>query len=547
MGALALAFAARAELPFAEGAPPDAPVLSGSSATLSVEAQAQLLTFKGTTLLNEFVYRALLQLPGDAAANPQTAREVAEQLATFLREAGYELAKVRAEVKGAQIEVTIDEGTLDKVIVSGAGWIAALRFRAALNLPLDVFNRSLFEQQLPRLAKQFGWRSYRYELWPVHLLDVDNGAPLDSIEELRAMPLLHPARGYELRIFATPEPWSPGFSPEVILNGAIGIGAGGRYRWRDLLQDGDRWQVHFRAGAALRGSLDPNGSTQLINSEDYLSARWLSRPWGGSSSGLRMTIAPRMEFWELQRPDLQLQSYRIATLEAGAGAGAQLTQSFSLYFTLGVQRRWVFDVVHALAYVPIADVTNMPEVSNRGFLRATSVYVFNPSELRVDMRDVVSLDVDAFQPTGSQTRGYLKIDAQGRKLFAFGWHELRLGGRIEGEIGEVNYVDEIPISDQLRLGFGLAKYTLRMGTVSAEFRYSLLRDKVKVGVFADTGAFRHLGRDDPREASEVAGAVGGGLFFFVFDELQIDMFYGVGWATDHYLESGFALAIKEAF
>ena len=46
---------------------------------------------------------------------------------------------------------------------------------------------------------------------------------------------------------------------------------------------------------------------------------------------------------------------------------------------------------------------------------------------------------------------------------------------------------------------------------------------------------------------ELAGSSGAGLFFFIFDELQIEIFYGVGWSTDSYLQTGFALAIKEAF
>ena len=44
-----------------------------------------------------------------------------------------------------------------------------------------------------------GARSYDFELWPVHLIDADNAVEMD---ELRAMPLLRPARGYELRIIA---------------------------------------------------------------------------------------------------------------------------------------------------------------------------------------------------------------------------------------------------------------------------------------------------------------------------------------------------------
>jgi hypothetical protein len=547
-------------LALAAGAEKDAPVLRGSSKDASVQHQ-DLLVFKGASLLNEFVYRAIIRLPPDAAPNPATARLVASEVAGFLREAGYDLAKVRAQVKGDQIEVAIDEGALDKIIFVGAGWITALRFRAMLNLPLDVFNRRLFEQQMPKLQKKFGLSNYTYELWPVHLIDADNESALEQVEELRAMPMIRPARGYELRIFTKGEPWGTGFSPEVLLGGSIGYGVGGRYRWKDLLQDGDRWQMHFRVGGAFRSHLDGSG-TYPVNSNDYVSARWLSRSWDGTPSGLRMTIAPHAEIWTLQRGDamLHVEQYKIGTAELGTGAGSQLTPEFSIYVTLGLQRRWIYDLQNAAlplnlpppippatSYPLAPDVAKVPSVSNRAFLRMNSGYVFNPEELRQDLRNGATLQLDAFRPV-SGDRGFFRFDAQGHQLFFLGWHEIRLGGHVSGEAGDIWFVDEIPLETHLRIGFGLQKFTHRAGSLSVEFRYSVLRDKVKIGVFNDTGIWQHLPRDDAKMGAELAGSTGLGAFFFVFDELQIDAFYGVGWATDGSpSRTGIALAIKEAF
>ena len=548
---LLVAAAARADRPGGGDpllpGPPQAaaagPVISGSSAPESA-AQQDLLVFKGAQLLNEFVYRAVLKLPPDAKATPQVARTAAETLAAFLRDAGYDLAKVRAQVKGEQIEVQIDEGALDKIIVAGTGWITALRLRGALDLPLDVFNRRTFELQMPRLAKRFGLRGYRFELWPVQLSDVDNGLMLSDVEELRAMPLLRAARSYELRIFAETEKWGSGFSPEILLNGRIGTGLGGRYRWKNLLQDGDRWQAHFRVGGALRSPIDPKGNSYLVNTNDYLTTRWLSRSWDGTSSGLRMTIAPRAELWSLQRKDLMLEGYRIGTLELGTGAGAQLRPEFSLFFSLGMQRRWIFQPRDDPKL--LEEVKNVPSVSWRGFLRATSSYIFNPSELRQDLRNELSAELNAFRPTVRGNSGFLRLDFTGRRIFPFGWHELRAAIHFTGELGDVAYVDEIPLADHLRIG-SLDKYTKRATSLSLELRYSLLRDKVKIGLFNDIGVWRHLLRDDVNQAVDLAGSSGAGAFFFLFDELQFDLFYGVGWATSGSVRPGLALSIREAF
>jgi hypothetical protein len=540
------------------GGQSDQPMLSGTNATATDPERDSLLVFRGSQLLNEFVYRAVIRLPPNAGPNQETARDVAGQLAFFLGEAGYELASVRAQVKDQHIELLIDEGALDKIIVAGLGWLGALRFRAKLNLPLDVFNRRLFELQLPTLARQFGMMSYRYELWPVHLLGADNALVLEGMEELRAMPGLRPARGYELRIFAKTDPWGTGFSPEVILNGPIGLGIGGRYRWRDIIQTGDRWQWHFRLGGTFRSYLPPETGSRPVNTLDYVSVRWLSRSWDSSPSGLRMTVVPRAELWTLQRRDLMLESYRIGLLELPVGAGAQLTRQFALFFTLGPQRRFITHKQPALGSALLPEVAQVPRVSTRAFLRLNSQYTFNPAELRQDLHDTLALQLDAYQPTSedrmlsSGSSGFFRFDLQGRWLFPLGWHELRAGAHLTGEAGNIWFTDELPLSDHLRIGFSLEKYTHRVASGSLEFRYSLLRDKVKVGVFNDTGVWRKLPRNDPAQKAELAGSFGASLGLFLFDEIQVDAYYGLGWSdpfssTDRYTSTGLALAIKEAF
>ncbi|MBS2025051.1 MAG: hypothetical protein JST92_21845, partial [Deltaproteobacteria bacterium] len=208
----------------------DAPLLAKRSQTPAAEVPAgphELIVFRGTLLFNEYVYRAILQLPADAKATHETARKIAGAIALFLRDAGYELATVRAQVVGDQIEVQVDEGQLDKIILANAGAVTTVRFKLELNLPRDVFNRRELERQLPILARRFHLRSYAYELWPAQrpLFD-DEGPQLGDVEELRAVPLFRGGRAYELRILADPDPWGEGFGPEVVINGRVGVEAG---------------------------------------------------------------------------------------------------------------------------------------------------------------------------------------------------------------------------------------------------------------------------------------------------------------------------------
>jgi hypothetical protein len=526
---------------------PAAPVLAGSSALAAeVAAQPDILSFRSTQLIDPFVYRSILKLPAGSSPDQATAKLVAEQIISFLRNAGYDLAKVRAVPVDDKIAIDIDEGSLDKIIITGAGWLKAIRFRNALRMPGEIFNSKVLSQEMPRLAKSFGLKSWRWELWPVHMLDADNATAYASIEELRVLPMVRAARGFEMRIFPEGEAWGSGLAPEVNLTGQFGLILGGRYRGRNLIQDGDRWQFHFRVGSILRSGL-VDGATEFVNFWDYLSMRWISRSWDGSGQGLRATVVARSELWTMQRSELWLEKYRIENTEVGTGAGAQLTPAFSLYLTAGIQRHWLFDIVPAVGHPPTSVVTEVPGAANRLFLRLNSQYTFNPDALRRDVRDMIEVELSGYQPARFDSDGYLSFDLQARKLWPVGWHELRAATHITEQLGNVPWTDEVLLSNHLRIGFGLDKYTERIATFLFDFRYSLLRDKLKTGVFADLAFYRHLPRDDPEEKLVVAGSVGPGLFLLFMEAIQFDLFVGAGWSSDGYLSPGLWLHIQETF
>src|SRR5207302_9049803 len=90
-----------------------------AAAAETLVPERPLLVFHGNVLLNDLLYRSLLDLPAGAKATRERARSVASRILSFLRRAGYELATVRARVVGDQIDLEIDEGQLDKLIFLG--------------------------------------------------------------------------------------------------------------------------------------------------------------------------------------------------------------------------------------------------------------------------------------------------------------------------------------------------------------------------------------------------------------------------------------------
>src|SRR6266849_10616464 len=163
-----------------------------------------LVVFHGNVLFHDFLYRSLLDLPKDATATPAEARAVATKLRKFLRQAGYELATVYAQVEGDQIAVEIDEGQLDKLVVIGQGFVETIRSRLEISLPANVFNRPFLEQRLRELGKRYKLNLYSYELAPVVVpptAEETDEFGFYNLRPLLGLPTDRPGQRYELHVF----------------------------------------------------------------------------------------------------------------------------------------------------------------------------------------------------------------------------------------------------------------------------------------------------------------------------------------------------------
>src|SRR5256885_15808776 len=171
-------------------------VLGAGSSAAALERP--LVVFHGNVLLDEVVYRSALDLPESARATSVEALEVSARIRGLLRRAGYDLASVRATVKGDQIAVEIDEGRLDKIIVLGEGLMESFRFKLELAMPAGVFNRPILERQLRVLAERYRLRQNSYELVPV---DAQEGGdpPAPELAAAAGGPGIPPGQADEMR------------------------------------------------------------------------------------------------------------------------------------------------------------------------------------------------------------------------------------------------------------------------------------------------------------------------------------------------------------
>src|SRR5512140_368905 len=480
-----------------------------------------LVELHGNVLFDEVVYRSVLDLPQSARATPSEALEVSAKLLGFLRRAGYDLATVRARVVGGQIAVEIDEGRLDKIIILGEGIMETVRFKLELAMPAGVFNRQILERQLRVLAERYRLRHYSYRLVPA-VAQEDRGPQRDESEPLPDLPGIRPGLHYELHILIATSPWSRGFSPEVEIGSPEGLGAGGQYREQSLVLPDDRWDIRARVAGAWRQHLD-SSSSRAVLTRAFGQARRSSPPLVTAS--LRPALTVRAHLLSLQRSDLHLDSFHQATFSASVDASVFSPRAL-LAVGAGIERRFLLSLVKAIGASPLVDET--PRAQTRPYADAIAEVVFNPGELRTDRKHQLDVEVRAYSGSPSSDKAVWARAAYQHR-FPFGWHELWWQARGTLLAGGVLFPDEESIGNHLHGAFGGSEFARKAASTGLEFRYSLLRDVIKVGLFYDQVLFGAIDRATDGQSPEWAGAGGPAVHLLLADEFQIDSYLSLGW------------------
>lgn len=502
-------------------------------------AERPLVKFRGNVLFDEVIYKSVLDLPESARATPAEARAVSTNLLGFLRRAGYDLAVVSAQVQGGQIVVDIDEGQLDKIIVLGEGLMETFRLKLDLSMPAGVFNRPLLERQLRALAKRYQLRHYSYQLVPAEAQDSHAGQ-IAELEPLLGVRGFQPGQRYELRIIVASSPWSRGFAPELSIVSPEGLGVGGHYREQDFFVRDDRWEVDAWIAGALRQRPNSTASRPVLT-RAFAEARWFSPPVVTES--LRPAVTVRADLLSLQRADLGLDGFDQATFAASFDASV-FRPSLWVAVGLGIERRFLFGLVRTIGTLPIVDVA--PRAQTRPYSEALANLVFNPGELRTDRKHSLQVEARLYFPSPSSNDAEW-VRATYQRRIPIGWHELWLHARGTLLTGQVLFADEESLGSHLHGAFGGSDFARKLGSTGVEFRYSLLRDVFKVGLFYDQAFFGALDRTAGTETVTFAGAGGPAGHLLLVDQFQIDVYIALGWKANGATALAPALVLQQVF
>jgi hypothetical protein len=510
-------------------------------ALLLAAVPADPLVFHGNVALVEDVYRAVLDLPAGIQATPANARSVASHLLLFLRKAGYKLARVRARVQGEQIAVDIDEGRLDKTIFIGGGAFETLRLRLDLRLQNDVFNQPELERQLKSIGRRFGLSGFAYEIVPVANAPVSR-LKLESIEGIEelSLGLLRPGRPYELHILVQPGGFRPGISPEIEINSLEGGAIGATYHGGRFLFEVDRFELGGRVAGAVRQGLAPSAGSSFVFTRALGEGAFATAPLWGM---VRPSIRGRADLTNRQRPDLNLDSFQFFTLEGGVQLLLWPGQYLHASLGAGVERRLLFSIQE----VGPPPMVIEPVAQSRPYAAASLEVTFDPAVVRRDHHHQASIEARLYGAPHEGTSGAAHLLAHYQKLFSFGWNDIWLEARGVSRTGFVLFPEEVSIGgDSLRGPFG-AVYARRLAAFDLEFRYSIVRDLFKLGVFHNLVGYGRLDRGANTETFALADAFGLGLHALLLDEFQLDAYFGMGLASGGRSDRGASLNIHQAY
>jgi len=505
-----------------------------------------LLVFRGNVVLTDDVYATVLDLPAEFVVDRVGAVVVRDRLTEFLHRSGYELARVEAVVEGEHVRVEIDEGRVDKLVLSGEGGLRTVQLLLSLGLPYNVFNRPYLERQLELVRAQTGVEVDRIEL--VSLPDVDHQGPqleklgtvVDDLGRFIGHPLLPPRSKYEVHVFFKHRDWSNGFGLAAAFGGTDGLTLGTDYRGSRAFLPGDRWQLGARASAKLRNRIEDLSSYPSLQAAS-VDGRWFTPPlW----LGLRPALVARTALTSRQRPDVNLESYQLLQAQLALGLTYDLFAGATLGIGAGAEWRSVFGLVPVDGLAPPAEVQRRTDLLP--FLGLVADVVFDVDEIRRDRHHELVLE-NRHYPRGSGT-GYGVTTLRYQRIYERGWHDLWLTARGAWLWGNTPFFDEQPVGGtHVRGVFDARWYTRHVMSVGSEVRLSITRDLYKVGLFTDLAAFGQRDRTSGGETGRLVGAFGPSLHVLIADAFQLDIYYAIGIASRHDVERGLSVGLEQAF
>ncbi len=483
------------------------------------------VTVHGNLALQTEVYLSVLFVPEDAPPSQALADMLALQAKQFLVESGYELAHVTGTFADGQMALEVNEGLLERIVFRGRLTFNMLRFRLALDLPKQVFNRPALQRQVLELTERFNLDRPRWVLVPTERREHE-GPQFDerftSDLLIQGKPLMMPQQDYELHFVFPEREWNTGPGLDVRSSYFDGLELGLNYQGRSLFASGDRWRVAAMGGAGLRQNLDDN-RLYVFPSRALVDLQWYSPPFAKVT---RTLLWLRGEGLARQRRDLNLENYYSVAPELSASVQLRPTEGLLLSLGYGVQYFQVLGARGPESGTPPLATDLNPRW--RSYFHAGVELTLDDAEGRWDRRHGGHLEARLWSVVNRPDQpNLLEVRGAWQKFFALGWHDVVLRARGIWLQGDVLFPFEEPLGDYLRATFGDV-FVRAAGGLRAEFRFSLTRDLFKLGLFTDLAAFGEVDRVTGAQTPRFGAAFGPGFHALIEGMFQMELHLSFG-------------------
>ncbi len=532
-------------------APDDAGTLNFYPDGGSPVSEPAWLHISGNKVVPEEMYRNVLAIPPDAEPTAEMAQQIEESLTLFLQQSGYELATVRVVQNPFGINVLIDEGRLDKIVFRGRLTALTLRFRLELHIEQDIFNRPELERQIAELTKNGGLRVVKWSLVPTKQLE-HMGPQLDNMPAIEGFEILHARDRYELHFFFEEAEWDTGFGLDLRSGYIDGLEIGVNEQFKDILIKGERLRIAASVGAGLHTQI-PDGQYFPAFTRAAAELVWyLPRLANRVTPYLWLTS----QVVNRERADLGLQAYGEVSAVASGHALVDFTKTFNVTFGIGEQwRRIFFEQVAPGANQALIDTLPLTE-RLRTFVDARGYWLINSEVERADRSHALEFGAryyfgTALAATTTQDQGELQfawVYERYHVVIPFGWHDLWLKSSARVLWGDVQFHDEESLGELLRGVFG-NNFIRKGGNGSAEFRFSLSRDVLKLSLFVEAAAWGEVNRlVVPNTETFRYGITGGpGFHALIQGMFQLDIYGSFGITSTRALGFGVVVFLNKVF
>lgn len=502
------------------------------------------IRFVGNLVLTDDVYRAVLDVPPESLPETQTAQLVADQLQRFLLKSGYELSHVSVALEDNGLTVRIDEGRLEKVVFRGRFTLPMLRFKIALDLPKEVFNRPQLEREVALRAKELGIDAPTWELIETESVKHDGVQVVEAPTIVIAgRSIIQPQQRFELHFTFGEPAWSTGLGVDLRTSWMDGLELGLNYQSRSLAFTDDRWRVALMGGLGLRNDL-PQNNIYIFPSRLIADALWYS-PALDESGTSRAFLSLHTEGIARQRRDFGLENYFALRTELSFSLQLRPYRALSLFAGAGMQHFLVGGLQAPLGAPPpftIADPTRL-----RNFVEGRVDLIFFDGDSRYDRRHALFLEG---RLSANITRFDLPPFAEARLgyqlVVPIGWHDVWIRAKGTWMSGDVLFPFEEVLGEHLPAVFGDI-WVQKAGGVRAEFRYSLVRDIAKVGLFANVLAFGEELRDVGKTVPRFGAGIGPTAHVLIEGIFQLDLFLNFSLLSNGRFSTGLLVWLNKVF